>query len=148
MRVRVSDPGRPLPSVRIVCVAVLTLLVSGWTTCNAMFAFNSCESSILRPQITSLLPATVPENTESLLTVSGSNFAPQSQIMWNGTALPTTFVSSRRVQTAITPLMLASVGGAAAGTSVEISVMSPGAMAAVAGCPNGGSSSTLVLIIN
>ena len=147
MRIRISDPGKPLPSVRIVCVAVLTLLLSGWTTCSGLLVLNGCESSISQPQISSLSPTTIPENTESLLTVNGSNFVPQSQIMWNGTALPTTFVNSRRLQTTITPQSLTSVSDAS-GMSAEISVMSPGAAAAVAGCQNGGSSATLVLIIN
>ncbi|PYX31799.1 MAG: hypothetical protein DMG77_05505 [Acidobacteria bacterium] len=147
MRVRISDPGKPLPSVRIVCVAVLTLLVSGWTTCNAMLVVSGCESSLSQPQISSLSPGTIPGNTESLLTVNGNNFVPQSRIMWNGTAMPTTFVNSHRLQTTITPQTLASVSSAA-GIGVEISVMSPAAAAAVTGCQNGGSSSTLVLIIN
>ncbi|MBZ5681281.1 MAG: hypothetical protein LAO24_14370 [Acidobacteriia bacterium] len=143
----ISDPGKPLPSVRIVCVVALTLLLSGWTTCSAMFAFNSCESSTPQPQITSLSPATIPGNAEpTVLSVNGSNFAAQSQIMWNGTALPTMFINSRLLQTTITEQTVASFGGSA-GSTVQISVMSTGP-ATVAGCPNGGSSSTLVLVIN
>lgn len=147
MLIRISVPGKPLLSVRIAGVAVLTLLVSGWTTCSGLLVLNGCESSISQPRISSLSPATIPENSESVLTVNGSNFVPQSQIMWNGTALPTTFVNSRRLQATITPESLTSVSDAS-GMNAEISVRSPGAAAAVAGCQNGGSSATLVLIIN
>jgi|SRR5215471_3268541 len=145
MRFRLSNPAGPLPP-RIISLTILTLLLSGWTTCSAMFTFNGCESSIAQPQVTSLSPTAIPASTEStLLAVSGSNFAVQSQIMWNGTALPTTFVSSRLLQTTITQQTLSSV---AVGSAVQISVVTLNAASAVAGCPNGGASSTLSLVIS
>ena len=137
------DPRTPL--TRIVLVAALTLLLAGWTTCTAMFTFNGCQSSVAQPQITALSPNEIPADTESaLLTVNGSNFVPQSQIMWNGAALPTTFVDSRALETTITAQTLASLGGAA-GTTVQISVMTSGS---AAGCSPTGSSASLVLVIN
>jgi hypothetical protein len=147
MRSCLVDPFKPFPLVRIAFVAALTLLLAGWTTCSAMVDFNSCESSVPQPQITSLSPGTVPGDAASvLLTVNGSDFVPQSQIMWNGNALQTAFMDSRHLQTTITQQTFNSFGGSA-GTSVQISVRSHGSVA-VLGCPNGGNSGTLDLVID
>src|SRR5712692_1039963 len=66
--------------------------------------------------------------------------------MWNGNALPTTFIDSDHLQTPITQQTFASFGGST-GSTVQISVSSP-ASVAVVGCPNGGNSATLALLIN
>jgi hypothetical protein len=147
MRSCLVDPCKPIPSVRIAFIATLTLLLSGWTTCNAIFGFNSCQGSVPQPQITSLSPGTIPSDEESLLlTVNGSGFVPQSQIIWNGSALQTTFMNPRHLQTTITQETLDSFGGSA-GSNVQISVRSLGSVADL-GCPIGGNSTTLVLVIN
>jgi hypothetical protein len=147
MRSCLVGPCKPIPSVRIAFIATLTLLLSGWTTCNAIFGFNSCQGSVPQPQITSLSPGKIPSDEESLLlTVNGSGFVPQSQIMWNGSALQTTFMDSNHLQTTITQETFDSLGGSA-GSIVQISVRSLGSIAAL-GCPNGGNSTTLVLFIN
>lgn len=141
------DPRKPFPLVRVALIAVLTLLLSGWSTCTAMVDFNSCEGSVLQPQITSLLPGAISGDAESVvMTVNGSGFAPQSQIMWNGSALPTTFTDSSHLRTTITQQTFNSFGGSA-GSSVQISVKSQGSVA-VPGCPNGGNSATLDLVID
>jgi hypothetical protein len=147
MRPCIVDPFRPHPSVRIAFISVLTLLLSGWTTCYAIFGFNSCQGSVPQPQITSFSPGTIPSDEESLLlTVNGSGFVPQSQIIWNGSALQTTFMNPRHLQTTITQETLDSFGGSA-GSNVQISVRSLGSVADL-GCPIGGNSTTLVLVIN
>jgi hypothetical protein len=147
MRSCLVNPSKPFLSVRIALLAALTLLLSGSTTCNAIVDFNSCSGSVPLPRIVALSPGAIPGDTESvLLTVDGSGFVPQSQIMWNGNALPTTFMDSSHLQATITQQTLDSFGGSA-GNSVLISVRSQGSVAIV-GCPNGGSSATLVLVIN
>jgi hypothetical protein len=146
MRFRIINPRKPLLPVRIAILAALTLLLSGWTTCSAMFTFNGCEGSAPMPQITSLSPGTIPASMESVLTVNGTGFTSQSQIMWNGTALPTTFTDSHHLQSTITQQTLDSFG-AFPGSTAQISVNSP-ASTPVMGCPNGGASSSVVLIIN
>jgi hypothetical protein len=147
MRSCLVNPCKPFPSVRIAFVAVLTLLLSGWTTCTAIVNFNSCPGTVPQPQITSLSPDTIPGNAELvLLIVNGSGFVPQSQIMWNESALRTTFTDSRHLQATITRQTFDSFGGSA-GSSVQISVRSPES-APVMGCSNGGTSATLVLVIN
>ena len=147
MRSCLVNPRKPFPLVRIAFIAALTLLLAGWTTCSAMVDFNSCEGSVPQPQITSLSPGAIPGDAASvLLIVNGSAFVPQSQIIWNGSALPTTFTDSRHLQTTITQQTFDSLGGSA-GNSVQISVRSQ-ASVAVSGCPNGGNSATLDLVIN
>ena len=146
MRSCLVNPCKPFPSVRIAFIAALTVLLSGWTTCSAIVDFNSCQGSVPQPQITSLSPGSIPGDAESvLLTVNGSGFAPQSQIMWNGNALQTTFTDSRHLQTTITQQTFDSFGGSA-GNGVQISVRSQESVA-VLGCPNGLNSATLVLVI-
>jgi len=147
MRSRFVNPYKPFPLVRIALVAVLTLLLSGWTTCTAIIGFGSCPSTLPPPIIISLSPDSIPEDTESApLNVDGSDFVPQSQIMWNGNALSTRFTDSRHLQATITQQTFNSFGGSA-GSSVQISVMSQ-EPTLVGGCPDGVSSATLVLFIN
>ncbi len=147
MRSCLINPCKPCPSVRIALVAVLTLAFSGWTTCTAIVNFSSCPGAVPKPQITSLSPDTISVDVASvLLSVNGSDFVPQSQVLWNGSALPTTFVDSCHLQTMITQQTLDFFGDSA-GSSVLISAMSP-ASAPVVGCPDGGTSATLVLLIN
>jgi hypothetical protein len=134
------------PLVRFAFLASLTLLLSGWTTCNAIVDFNSCQASLPNPQITSLLPGSIPGDSESVaLTVTGSGFVSQSQILWNGNALPTSFQNSSYLQTTITQQTFASFGGAA-GETVQIAVRSQGSFGGI-GCQNGGLSATLFLSI-
>ena len=135
---------RKLFLVRVALIAALTLLLSGWTTCNGMFV--SCQDSVSQPQITSLSPATIAADTEPvLLIVNGSGFVPQSQIMWNGSALQTSFMDSGQLQTTITEQILNSLGDSA-GSTAQISVRSRGSGADL-GCPVV-HSGTLVLVIN
>ena len=146
MRSRLVNPCKPFPSVRIALVGVLTTLLSGWT-CTALVNFNSCPGTVPQPQITSISPDTIPGDAKSvLLTVNGGGFVPQSQIMWNGSALQTMFTDSRHLQATITQQTFDSFGGLS-GSSVLISVRSQ-ASAPVLACPDGGSSATLVLLIN
>ena len=146
MRSCLIQSGKSCPWLRIVFVAALTLLVSGWT-CTAIIGFNSCLGVPATPQITLLSPSAIFATADSvLLTVRGTGFVPQSQILWNGGALPTTFVNSQHLQATITQQTFTQFGGAF-GSNVLISVNSP-MTATVVGCPIAGSSATLVLIIN
>src|SRR5215469_3347511 len=146
MRPRV-DSCKLLPSVHIVFVAVLVLMISGWTTCAAFFSFNSCPGSVPQPQITSLSPDTISlDATPVLLTVNGNNFVPQSQVLWNGTALATTFIDTHHLQVLITQTTVESFG-ISAGSNVQISATSP-ATGHVVGCPNSQASAALVLVIS
>jgi hypothetical protein len=146
MRSCLVKTQKPFPLVRIALLAGLTLLFSGWTTCNAIVDFNSCQASVPTPQIISLLPGSIPGDSESvLLTANGSGFAPESQILWNGQALTTWFKDSGHLETTITHQTFASFGGVAGGT-VQISVRSPGSVGGM-GCQNGPTSATVLLSI-
>jgi len=137
---------RPALWLRIGFVAVLPLVLSGWT-CSAIVGFNNCLGIPPQPQVTSLSPNAISADAESvLLIVAGSGFVPQSQILWNGSALQTTFVDSQHIQASITQQMLEQLS-ASPGSNVLISVSSV-VSRPVVGCPVGGSSATLVLIIN
>jgi hypothetical protein len=138
--------GKRFSWLRIGFVAVLTLALTGWT-CVAIVGFNSCVGLPPAPQITSLSPNSVSATADSvLLSVSGSDFVSQSQILWNGSGLPTTFVDAQHLQVTITQQTFEQFGGAS-GSSVLIAVNSP-VTATVVGCPIGGSSATLVLVID
>jgi IPT/TIG domain len=139
-----ASPRSPFPLVHIGFIAVLTLLLSGWT-CRAMFI--SCQGVGEQPQITSISPDAIPSDQSSvLLTVDGSGFTAQSQIMWNGNALQTTFENSRQLQTTITQQTFDSFGGST-GSNVQISVSSPESISGF-GCPIGGSSGSLFVVID
>jgi IPT/TIG domain len=137
---------RPIPWLRIVFVATLPLMLSAGT-CTAIVGFNSCLGIPSAPQVTSLSPNAISANTQSiLLVVIGNNFVPQSQIFWNGNALQTGFVDSQHLEATITQQTLEQFGGSPGG-SVLISVNSV-MTSAVVGCPIGGSSAALALVIN
>jgi len=124
------------PFSLIALLAVLTLLLSGWT-CSGMFV--SCQG-ISQAQITSISPGNIPRDVNSVpLTVAGNGFTAQSQIMWNGSTLDTTFLDSHHLQATIARETFESFGG---GNSVRISV-SQGS-----GCPINGNSAALDLVIN
>jgi len=129
-----SSLGKHFLSIAL--IAALAALLSGWT-CSGMFV--SCQG-VSQAQITSILPGKIPSDANSVpLTVAGNGFTPQSQIMWNGSTLETTFLDSRHLQTTITQETFDSFGG---GSSVRISV-SQGL-----GCPISGNSAALDLVIN
>jgi len=120
-------------AVRIVSVVVLTALLSGWDTCNAFVSFSSCPGPPAAAQISSLAPDSIPGDLNSVpLTVTGSDFTPQSQILWNGSTLQTTFIDSHHLQTTITRETIETFGGAS-GENVRISVRS---QASGSGCPH------------
>src|SRR5262245_19744430 len=146
MRSCLIQSGGPIPWLRIAFVAALSLLLSGWT-CTAIIGFNSCLGVPATPQITLLTPSVISVSADSvLLVVKGSGFVPQSQILWNGNALATTFIDSQHLQATITQQTLVQFGGAL-GSNVLISVSTP-MTGAVLGCPIPGASSTLVLAID
>ena len=148
MRLRscVANSGKHFSSLRIALLAMMTLLLCDWTTCTAIVNFSSCPGIVPQPQVASLSPDSIPANSQSvLLIVSGSNFVPQSHILWNGNPLRTSFVDSHHLQAIITQQTFNSFGGSA-GRSVQISAMSQ-AFTPALGCPLATSSATLVLVI-
>lgn len=139
------DPASLDRRLLVPLTALLAVLVSGWS-CQAFFSFNSCQPSMVQPVIVSISPPSIPDDTEdTLLEVTGSNFAPHSQILWNGNALPTIFVNSGMLQTTINGQTFTNFGGTA-GSTVQISVVTP--PNSFAGCTSTFSSSTIFLQID
>jgi hypothetical protein len=131
---------------RIALVLALVSLCSAWT-CSAIVNLRPCPDSVPYPQIGALSPNPISADTVSVvMTVEGSGFIPQSEILWNQNPLPTTFIDSRHLQTTITQETFDTYGGEA-GKNVLITVTSPGS-SYVAGCTNGGNSSTFILEID
>jgi hypothetical protein len=140
---------KTLPSVRIASVLLLTLLLSGWSTCSAFIGFTSCQG-VSQIQMTSLTPDSIPGDSNLvLLTVHGSGFTPNSQIVWNGSGLQTKFKSSRQLQVTITHETFESFGGST-GDTVNISVQTQGSGSGSGpgnGCPANWNSETRALSI-
>ena len=133
-----------------VCVFILGVLISAaflLSACDAI-SVSGCINATPVPKLTSISPTSI--NTQALpvtMTVTGSNFQTWSQIYWNAASLPTTYVDSHHLSVAITPQMLTWVD-ISSGTGL-ISVSTSGQVAGdVFGCPNGGSSSTVTIIIS
>jgi len=137
-----ANPGKRVPWIRIALLTTSTLLLSGWT-CGVFFV--SCLG--VEPQIASLSPDAISSDAELvLLTVQGTGFTPQSQIMWNSNALPTTFTDSHHLKATITQETFQSFGGSP-GSSVQISAKSQGTLPDT-GCPIDGNSNAMLLVIN
>src|SRR5690348_6750479 len=67
---------------------------------------------------TSLQPTSVVAGTASFtLTVNGTGFAPTDVVNWNGTPLPTSFVSSSQLQATVSSGLLLSAGTVAINVS-------------------------------
>ena len=138
MRPYLVNSCQPVPWVRMSFILVLTFALSGWT-CSAV----SCLGVQTTPQITSLSPNSMSANATSVpLIVIGDNFVSQSEILWNGHTLATTFMDSQHLQASITQQTFTQFGGSQ-GDNVLIAVNSP-----FSRCPISGSSGTLVLVIN
>jgi len=145
MRSRLGIACQPY---RIALALVLSPLLAGWT-CYSIVNFKSCPGAIPQPQLTALSPDAISADATSVrLIVQGSNFVNQSEVLWNGNALQTTFVDPDHLQATITQQTFESYGGSAGGSAL-ISVMSPGSgMTSIEGCQDGGSSGWLTLFIN
>lgn len=133
-------------SFRILFILALASLLPAWT-CSAIVQFNGCTDAIAQPQIAAVSPQSIPADTSSvLLTVNGSAFVSQSEILWNGKPLQTTFLDSSHLQAAITQQTFASFGGSS-GSNVSISVNTPSSNS-FADCADGGTSTSLTLVID
>jgi hypothetical protein len=87
------------------------------------------------PAISTLSPSSAAAGSAAItLSLSGSNFINGSVVNWNGTALPTTFVSSSSLTASVASTLLATAGTA------SVNVFNP--------APGGGTSGNLTFTIN
>lgn len=88
--------------------------------------FVSCGTCNPRPTITSITPNRAPVGGDQfLLTITGNNFLPSSRVIWNGSFLLATFVSSQQLTASIPASNLASPG------TVIVVVFNPSASSTV-----------------
>ena len=102
-----SDLAVPGP----VGVTVINPAPGGGTSTAAAFIVEPLEPGA--PAIASLSPANATAGDNAFtLTVSGSNFAPNDPVTWNGAVQATTFVNSNQVTAAISATNIATAGSA------------------------------------
>jgi IPT/TIG domain-containing protein len=118
-----------------------------------LFTFAGCSNAINpfcgnvrpAPEIGSISPSTVAfadVQQGVMLTVSGDNFVPASEIVVNGKALAATALSSQKLQVTLNSAVISKTG------SVNVKVMTPSGNSGDVGCSSGGTSSILVLTVN
>jgi hypothetical protein len=84
--------------MRFASVILASLLALGCGTGSGNDPHGLKTSTLSPPSTTELFPNSVPVNSVPFfLTVNGTNFLTDAIVVWNGTALNTTFVSSNQV---------------------------------------------------
>ncbi len=120
-------------------VLFLILFLAG---CGAVNPF--CGTARPKPGLTSVAPNPVALSQVQqglLLTVNGTHFYSNSIILWNGTALPTTVISSTQMQATITMTQISAPGTA------QIAVHTPANLSGDLGCDSGGNSKALTFTV-
>jgi hypothetical protein len=118
---------------------VLLLLLSGCNSLNPL-----CGSARPAPVLDSVSPTTIAFSqlpSSFSLNLTGSRFVSSSVIVFNGTTLPTTVVSSSQMSATITSSMISGPG------SYSIQVQTPAGTSGDLGCTSGGNSATLTLTV-
>jgi hypothetical protein len=103
-----------------------------------------CGSARPVPVLIALLPnpASFAQVQQGLLlTVSGSDFYPESVVQWNGESLSTVVVSSTQLQTTITTTQMPAPG------SAQIVVYTPPNLSGHLDCNSGGDSKALTFTV-
>jgi CSLREA domain-containing protein len=96
-------------------------------------AFEHAPANAASPTITALAPSSVVAGSPGFtLVVTGTNFAPDAQVRWNGAARATTVVSATQLSTTIAADDIAAPGAA------QITVLNPG---------SGSESSVMILTV-
>ncbi len=107
-------------------VSVVNPAPGGGNSGSAEFAISASSNPM--PLLGSLSPSSIDAGSSGfILTVSGANFIPTSTIQWNGSALPTTYLSGTQLEAQIPGADIAASGFA------EVAVVNP--------APGGGASS-------
>jgi len=96
-----------IASVGTASIAVLNPLPGGRSKA-VSFAISPVPNPV--PVLSDLMPRSAPFGTAFSLIVSGSNFIPSSVLEWNGSAIPTTYVSSTQLIAQIGATQVATTG--------------------------------------
>jgi hypothetical protein len=117
----------------------LLLLLPGCGSLNPL-----CGSARPAPVLDSVFPSTIVFSQLSSsfsLNLTGSGFVSSSVIVFNGTTITTTVVSSSQMTGTITSSMISGPG------SYSVQVQTPAGTSGDLGCSSGGNSSTLTLTV-
>lgn len=106
-----------VPAADIASMGTASITVTSSAGANGLVS-NAISFTILAPPppmaLTSIAPSTVASGgTAFVLNAIGVSFSSSAVILWNGTALPTTFVSSTQLQAQVPAGDIAAVGSAA-----------------------------------
>ena len=128
-----------LPRLWRVVLALALLALPGCNSLNPL-----CGSARPSPNLGTISPTSVTlaeVDKGVVLSVNGSNFVSASVVIFNGSALTTTIVSSKQLQVTLTSSLISEVGTAA------VAVNTPSGNSGSLGCNSGGTSGTLTLTI-
>jgi hypothetical protein len=124
----------PALDVAIAATASITVITpgpGGGTSNAASFAINASNP---QPSISSLSPLSVIAGSPAFaLTVNGSGFISSSTVDWNGSVLPTTYLSATSLTAQV------SAADVASATSASLTVVNP--------APGGGTSGAATLVV-
>ena len=115
--------------MKVISTFFLLLLTAFFaSSCGYKSPGTTAPTAGVTPAISALVPANVNHGAAAFtLTVNGSNFASDSAINWNGTAVTTTFVTGNQVTAAIPASAVSSAG------TITVSVTNPGTPGGVYG---------------
>lgn len=120
-RLNAQIPDSNLQSPGSVMITVMTPAPGGGTSAGSTFMIQAPSNPV--PSLTSISPNTAPAGSPATtITATGANFLASSTIVWNGSALITSYVSS----TTLTALVPASDLTSAGTVPVTISNPAPG----------------------
>jgi hypothetical protein len=86
---------------------------TGYTNSGVASALYVIEPTVPVPTIASLSPTSATAGGAAFtMTVSGTNFVAGASVLWNGTALTSTYVSATQLTAAVPPSLIASAGAA------------------------------------
>ncbi len=115
-----------------VAVSVTNPTPGGGNSGSAEFEINSTSNP--SPALQTISPSTVSAGTSNfVLTLTGSNFIPNSTIQWNGSTVPTTYLSETQLEAQVPEADLAQAGYA------NVTVVNP--------APGGGTSAPAVVSV-
>jgi hypothetical protein len=125
-------PASDIASPGTAAVNVINPAPSGGNSGSAEFTINATSNAV--PSLTSLNPSSILAGSSAfILTVNGDDFVTTSTIEWNGTVLPTTYLSGTQLEAQIPASDVTSTGFA------DVAVLNP--------APGGGVSTPVVFAI-
>lgn len=126
-------PSTLIDNPGMVNITITTPSPGGGTTTDLIFTINPTTSAV--PRISSISPTSVMANGGAFtLDVTGTNFVTLSNVIVNGTVMPTSFESSTALEVSSVPGSFANSAGL-----LQVVVVSPP--------PGGGSSNTVTLTV-